>query len=81
MPSTRPGEKLRRPGAGGSDREVDTVFGRVRAEAAKKLLVEHGISADRIRMHSAGSDEPLAPNDSERYRSRNRPVVLRLYSL
>jgi OmpA-OmpF porin, OOP family len=65
---------------GDRDTDVDVVFGRVRAEAAKAVLVGQGINAERIKISSAGSSEPIAPNDTEANRRRNRRVVLKMYA-
>lgn len=55
---------------------------RVRAEAVRDYLVEHGIAADRLRIVGRGEIEPLAPNarddgsDNPEGRAVNRRVEL-----
>lgn len=60
--------------------DVDNLISRVRAEAAKAVLVNLGIQPDRIRIGRAEPDDMLAPNDTERNRRRNRRVVIKMYS-
>jgi outer membrane protein OmpA-like peptidoglycan-associated protein len=60
--------------------DVDNLIARVRAEAAKTILVSLGIKPERIRVRSAGADESLAPNDIEKNRRRNRRVVVKMYA-
>lgn len=46
-----------------------------RANAVKVFLEEHGVSADRIAIESAGSSTPIAPNNSIDNRKANRRVT------
>jgi outer membrane protein OmpA-like peptidoglycan-associated protein len=47
-----------------------------RAEAVKSWLVQKGIDAGRLTAEGYGDQKPLAPNDSEDGRARNRRVEL-----
>ncbi|MBW2312887.1 MAG: OmpA family protein [Deltaproteobacteria bacterium] len=49
-----------------------------RASAVVRQLVAHGIVAERIRAVSYGSARPVAPNDTEEDRARNRRIEIRL---
>jgi OOP family OmpA-OmpF porin len=56
---------------------VNRRLSKARAEAVRKYLVSHGVSADRLTARGAGPDEPLAPNDTPEGRAQNRRVELR----
>ena len=47
-----------------------------RANAIKGMLVSSGIAADRITTNGYGQDRPVAPNDTEEGRARNRRTEL-----
>jgi outer membrane protein OmpA-like peptidoglycan-associated protein len=47
-----------------------------RANAVKDLLVKAGAPADRIRTEGLGGEKPVAPNDKDENRARNRRVEL-----
>ncbi len=43
-----------------------------RAQALKKALVRHGVTAEHVQTKGVGPDQPLASNDSEDGRAQNR---------
>ena len=45
-----------------------------RAEAVKALLVKYGVASERLRTESFGETRPVATNDTEEGRARNRRV-------
>jgi outer membrane protein OmpA-like peptidoglycan-associated protein len=47
-----------------------------RANAVKDVLVKAGVPADRIRTEGCGSEKPIAPNDTEENRAKNRRIEL-----
>ena len=49
-----------------------------RADAVRTYLVDHGISADRIRTEGFGESRPVASNDTADGRAQNRRVELRV---
>ena len=49
---------------------------RERAESVKNWLVAHGINADRIATKGVGKAEPIASNDTEEGREKNRRVQI-----
>jgi outer membrane protein OmpA-like peptidoglycan-associated protein/uncharacterized membrane protein YeaQ/YmgE (transglycosylase-associated protein family) len=62
----------------GVDTEADRRQSLERANAVKTLLVKAGVPADRISTEGLGSDKPIAPNDSEENRAKNRRIELSL---
>jgi OmpA-OmpF porin, OOP family len=48
---------------------------RRRASSVVRWLVDHGVAGDRLESTGWGSARPLAPNDTEEGRARNRRVV------
>jgi outer membrane protein OmpA-like peptidoglycan-associated protein len=56
--------------------EGNQVLSMARAEALKTSLVSQGISADRISTQGFGQDRPIASNDTEEGRARNRRIEL-----
>ena len=51
-----------------------------RAAATANYLASQGVSAARMRSVGRGSTEPVAPNDSEADRQRNRRVEVAIYA-
>jgi outer membrane protein OmpA-like peptidoglycan-associated protein len=47
-----------------------------RANAIKQVLVNSGVAADRIATNGYGQDRPIASNDTEEGRARNRRLEL-----
>jgi len=56
------------------DKEYNYWLGSSRATAMKSYLVSRGVLADRIRVHSYGSDRPLTLDTSKEGRRTNRRV-------
>jgi hypothetical protein len=59
----------------GSDK-INEVLGMRRAQTVSAYLVQNGIMPDRIKVVSKGNSEPIALNDSENNRRKNRRVKL-----
>jgi outer membrane protein OmpA-like peptidoglycan-associated protein len=51
-----------------------------RAESAAAYLVSNGVDRTRLRSRGLGETEPVAPNDSETGRSKNRRVEVAIYA-
>lgn len=51
-----------------------------RANAIKELLVQRGVPAKRIDTYGYGDSKPLAPNDTEENKSKNRRVEIQIIS-
>jgi outer membrane protein OmpA-like peptidoglycan-associated protein len=45
-----------------------------RAEAVRRYLLDHGIDGDRVEAVGLGDQRPVAPNDTEEGRARNRRI-------
>lgn len=60
----------------GSD-EYNLQLSRKRAETVAQYLVSKGISSDRISVSGFGSSKPVASNDTEEGRSKNRRVDIK----
>ncbi|MCB0472908.1 MAG: OmpA family protein [Flavobacteriaceae bacterium] len=58
--------------------EFNRKLGRDRASAVKQTLIDSGVSADRILVDSQGQSDPIASNDTEAGREKNRRVVLEI---
>ena len=52
-----------------------------RAEAVKRYLVAHGISPDRLIAKGYGETQPVAPNDTEENRQKNRRVEFKVLNV
>ena len=50
-----------------------------RAESIKSALIKKGINKSRIQAVGKGESEPLAPNDSEENRFKNRRIDIEIY--
>lgn len=59
----------------GSD-ETNMRLGRARARHIKKILVKKGVAKDRISVDSKGESEPVADNDTDAGRRKNRRAEL-----
>jgi outer membrane protein OmpA-like peptidoglycan-associated protein len=62
------------------DRERNVTLSQQRADAVKAYLTERGVAADRIETRGAGPDEPIADNDTEAGKQRNRRIEFKLLS-
>jgi len=51
-----------------------------RASSVRKYLIEKGIKAERLTSQGYGFDKPMAPNDTEENRARNRRVEFTILS-
>ncbi len=58
------------------DDKVNMVLSQKRAEAVKAYLVSKGVSADKLRTFYFGETKPIAPNDTEAGRQKNRRVEM-----
>ena len=54
--------------------EYNKKLSQERADAVKKYLVEKGIDANRIKAQGFGDERPIASNDTEEGRQKNRRV-------
>jgi len=59
-------------------KETNYTFGIKRAKEAKKYLVDKGIDAKRISVHSYGAKKPLVPNTTAENRAQNRRVEIKV---
>lgn len=59
------------------DLAMNTDLAKKRADAFKAYLVERGATAERIDAVGRGIDNPIAPNDSQEGRARNRRVEVK----
>jgi outer membrane protein OmpA-like peptidoglycan-associated protein len=62
----------------GGDADADRRLSLQRANAMKDLLVKAGVPADRISTEGFGPDKPIAPNDSDENRAKNRRIEFTL---
>ncbi len=51
-----------------------------RADAAAEYLISQGVRRSRVGTGGLGEEEPVAPNDTEAGRSRNRRVEIAIYA-
>lgn len=58
--------------------ELNRKLSRDRAEAVVAWLVAHGIAKERLRAEGHGADKPIADNESEAGREKNRRVEFRV---
>ena len=56
---------------------ANIMIGLDRARAVREYLVSQGVSADRIRVSSAGEDSPVAPNTTAIGRQQNRRIIIK----
>ncbi len=62
--------------------EYNMALSQRRAEAVYKYLIEHGISKERIaEVKGYGYTRPVAPNDTEENRAKNRRVEIKIVRL
>ncbi|EAR02977.1 OmpA family protein [Maribacter sp. HTCC2170] len=59
-------------------RDANIKLGQERADFAKSYLMRNGIPESRINATSKGPDEPIASNDTEEGRAKNRRTVITL---
>jgi len=57
-------------------RRTNMKLGQERADFAKAYLMQNGISEDRIKTDSKGPKDPIASNDTEEGRAKNRRTVI-----
>jgi outer membrane protein OmpA-like peptidoglycan-associated protein len=69
---------------GHSDSQGDETYNlklsRKRAEAVKDLLVKFGVAEHRIKVEAFGESQPIATNNTEEGRRRNRRVEIKVLS-
>jgi outer membrane protein OmpA-like peptidoglycan-associated protein len=59
------------------NRDANLRLSKSRADAVRAYFIAKGITADRLTAVGIGPDQPVAPNDTEEGRARNRRVQLR----
>ena len=59
--------------------EYNLDLGQRRADTVRDLLVEYGVSADRLGTKSEGESNPIASNATSRGRAKNRRVEIRVW--
>lgn len=60
------------------EKEAKYIIGIQRAKGAKAYLVEKGVDAKRIYVHSYADKKPLLPNNSAENRAKNRRVEIKI---
>ena len=58
--------------------QINMKYGQKRAEALKKYMVKLGAPAKNINCVSRGPNEPVADNDTEEGRAKNRRATVEL---
>jgi outer membrane protein OmpA-like peptidoglycan-associated protein len=56
--------------------DFNNFIGLKRAEAMRSYFVQRGIDGNRIEVKSGGHHNPIAPNDSDANRKKNRRVEI-----
>jgi outer membrane protein OmpA-like peptidoglycan-associated protein len=56
---------------------VNVRLSRARADAVRRWLIDHGIEARRLEVRGYGESDPVASNDDEEGRARNRRIEFR----
>ncbi|HEX8298980.1 MAG TPA: OmpA family protein, partial [Rubricoccaceae bacterium] len=64
-----------------SSRSSNRILSIRRAEATRDYLVQKGIDSERLAPRGFGETDPIADNDTEAGRARNRRVVFSLRTL
>ncbi len=59
-------------------REFNVDLSRRRAEAVRDYLVAGGVAAERLKVRGAGPDQPIADNETEGGRAKNRRTEFRI---
>ena len=54
--------------------EMNNQLSQERADSVMKYLVDHGIAEERVEAHGYGPSRPIAPNETEAGRQKNRRV-------
>ena len=60
------------------DPTANQQLSKARAESVQNQLIVEGVSADRLEAEGYGAEHPLAVNDTEEGRARNRRIALRV---
>ena len=60
------------------DRKVNIRLSKYRARAVRDFMFEHGFEKQQIQIAYKGPDEPIAANDTEEGRTKNRRVEVRV---
>lgn len=63
---------------GSGSEKINTQLSQVRANSVKEYLIARGVDAARIKVQAFGSTQPIASNDTEAGKSKNRRVEIRV---